>query len=172
MRKIIFFTAIVFFMLISCRKDYEIITGQTARTSGAINSGGTPFNNIFRISLGGDRLYSPCTREVITISHGNIIIDVHGVYNENSSIIIVEANVEGVTAKGKNGALYTLSGSFNEQTSEFSNGVFTTRLQHFDRWRLPGSSNNTIIKDTYFIRVDAAGNVTLVREPVSEIHCG
>ena len=172
MRKTFYFAAIVCFILSSCSKDDETLTGQTVRAqSGTISSSGTTFHNMFRFSLVGESLDNPCIGEVITITSGNIIIDVHGVYNGNNSTVIVNSNVEGATATGKRGMAYKLSGSYNEQTSEFSNGVFTTRLQHFDRWTGPGSSKIAIVKGTYFIKVDAAGNVNLSREPVSEVYC-
>lgn len=174
MRKTFCFAAILFCILSSCSKDDTKLTeDQTVGTqsdTSAISSGGTPFKNIFRVNLQGESLYNSCTNEVITIAAGNIIIDVHGVYNENNSTIFIQANTEGVTATGKSGR-YTLSGSYNEQTSEFYNGIFTTRLQHFDRWVEPGSNNNAIVKATYYIKVDAAGNMTFIREPVAEVYC-
>jgi len=175
MRQTFCFAAIVFFMLSSCSKDdAKLSDNQTVGTlsdTGAITNGGIPFSNIFSVSLPGESLYNSCTGEVITIVAGNIIIDVHGVYNENNSIIFVQTRVEGVTATGRSGMLYTLTGSYNEQTGEYNNAVFTTRLQHFDRLIEPGSHNNAIVKSTYFIRIDAAGKVTLIKEPVSEVYC-
>lgn len=172
MRKTFYFAAIILFILSSCSKDDETLTNQPVRTqAGPISSGGISFNNILRLSLIGESLDNSCMREAITITAGNLIIDVHGLYNENNSTIFVNTNMESVTAKGRSGMQYALSGSFNEQTSEFSNGVFTTRLQHFDRWIGSGSSNIAIVKSTYFIKVDAAGNVRLFREPVSEVYC-
>lgn len=123
------------------------------------------------MNLTVENFNNPCTGEVITISSGNLFINVHGVYHENKSTVIVQASVDGITAKGRCGMSYTLSGSYNEQTSEFSNGVFTTRLQHFDRRAAPGSSGFATVKSTYFIKADASGNMSLYKEPVSEVYC-
>jgi hypothetical protein len=109
--------------------------------------------------------------EVMTVTSGGLLIDVHGVYNADKSTITVHASVQGVTLIGESGRKYTASGSFNEQTSEFSNGVFTTKLVHFDRYITVGSKNNLIDKDTYYIKVDADGNVTIIRDENHEFYC-
>jgi len=57
------------------------------------------------------------------------------------------------------------------QESNFSNGVFTTKLASTIRWITVGGSNNFIVTETFYIKVDAAGNTTVIRDPVSGFHC-
>ncbi len=177
MKKIIFFTAIAFLALSSCRKEATTTaTDQTLVQSqlqaNASSSGGAvPFSDVFTISLVGESLYNPCANELITVISGNLLIDVHGVYNGNKSTITVHANVQGAKLVGESGRKYITSGSFNEQTSDFSNGIFTTKLVHFDRYITVGIDKNLIDKDTYYIKVDAEGNVTILRDETHEFYC-
>ena len=170
MKKIFFFTSIAFLMLnSSCKKEVTPLSQD--RTATERISAAVPFSDVFKVSLVGETFFNPCMNEVMTITSGELLIDVHGVYNANKSTIIVHANVQGATFIGESGRKYTTSGSFNEQTSEFSNGVFTTKLVHFDRYITPGSKNNLIDKDTYYIKVDADGNVTIIRDESHETYC-
>jgi len=57
------------------------------------------------------------------------------------------------------------------QESNFSNGVFTTKLASTIRWITVGGSNNFIVTETFYIKVDAAENTTVIRDPVSGFHC-
>jgi hypothetical protein len=151
-------------------KDQALAKSQL-QTNASSSGGVFPFSDIFTISLVGESLYNPCANELITVISGNLLIDVHGVYNGNKSTITVHANVQGAKLVGESGREYTGSGSFNEQTSDFSNGVFTTKLVHFDRYITVGSDKNLIDKDTYYIKVDADGNVTIVRDETHEFYC-
>ena len=177
MKKILFFTAIAFLSLSSCEKEGATVTKDQSlaksqsQTNASSSGGAFTFSDVFTVSLVGETLYNPCMNEVMTITSGGLLIDVHGVYNANKSTIIVHANVQGATFIGESGRKYTTSGSFNEQTSEFSNGVFTTKLVHFDRYITVGSDNNLIDKDTYYIKVDADGNVTIIRDESHETYC-
>ena len=172
MKKIFFFTAITVLMLSSsCKKEVTPLSQVRTATERISTSGAVPFSDVFKVSLVGETFYNPCMNEVITITSGELLIDVHGVYNANKSTITVHANVQGATLIGESGRKYTGSGSFNEQTSEFSNGVFTTKLVHFDRYITVGSKNNLIDKDTYYIKVDSDGNVTIIRDENHEFYC-
>ena len=172
MKKIFFFTVTTALMLSSSRKKEVTPLSQVrTATERLSSSGAVPFSDVFTVSLVGESFYNPCMNEVIIVTSGEWLIDVHGVYNANKSTITVHANVQGVTFIGESGKKYTASGSFNEQTSEFSNGVFTTKLVHFDRYIIEGSKNNLIDKDTYYIKVDADGNVTIIRDESHELYC-
>ena len=172
MKKIFLFLTITVLMLSSsCKKEITPLSKDRTATERISSSGAVPFSDVFTVSLVGETFYNPCLNEVMTITSGGLLIDVHGVYNANKSTIIVHANVQEVTFIGESGRKYTTSGSFNEQTSEFSNGVFTTKLVHFDRYITAGSKNNLIDKDTYYIKVDADGNVTIIRDESHETYC-
>ena len=172
MKKISYFTAIAFVMLTSsCKKEVTPLSQDRAATERISSNGAVSFSDVFKVSLVGEIFDNPCMDEVMTITSGELLIDVHGVFNANNSTITVHANVQGVTLIGASGRRYTGSGSFNEQTSEFSNGVFTTKLVHFDRYITAGSKNNLIDKDTYYIKVDADGNVTFIRDENHEFYC-
>ena len=172
MKKFFFFTAIAFVMLTSsCKKEVTPLSQDRTATERISSSGAVPFSDVFTVSSVDETMSNPCMNEVMTITSGELLIDVHGVYNANKSTIIVHANVQEVTFIGESGRKYTTSGSFNEQTSEFSNGVFTTKLVHFDRFITAGSKNNLIVKDTYYIKVDANGNVTIIRGESHEFYC-
>ena len=173
MKKIFFFTSIAFLILSSsCKKEVTPLSqDRTATERVSSSSAAVPFSDVFKVSLVGDTLYNPCMNEVITVTSGGLLIDVHGVYDANKSTITVHANVQGITFIGESGRKYTASGSFNEQTSEFSNGIFTTKLVHFDRYIIEGSKNNLIDKDTYYIKVDADGNVSIIRDEIHETYC-
>ena len=186
MKKIFFFTAITFVTLSSCQKEAATLpqdqpvaesqlqtnaSSSQLETNASSSGGAVPFSDVFTFSLVGNGRYNPCTNELITVISGNLLLNVHGVYNGNNSTITVHANVYGIMQVGESGREYHSSGSFNRQESNFSNGVFTTKLEHFDRWITAGSDNNLIVKDTYYVKVDAEGNVTVIRDPVSETYC-
>jgi len=186
MKKIFFLTAITFLTLSSCRKEATTLakdqtsvqsqlqtnaSGSQTQINASSSGGAVPFSNVFTVSLVGNGRYNPCTNELINVISGNLLIDVHGVYNGNNSTITVHANVQGVRQVGESGREYVSSGSFNRQESNFSNGVFTTKLEHFDRWITAGSDNNLIVKDTYYIKVDVDGNVTIIRDETHEFYC-
>ncbi len=178
MKKIFLFTAIAFLILSSCKKESTTLSEDQAlaksqsQTNASSSGGAVPFSDVFTVSYVGVSLYNPCTNEVVTFISGNLLINVHGVYNANQSTITVHGNFQdGAKMVGESGREYTVSGSYNHQESYFSNGVFTTKLEHFDRGITEGSKNNFIIKDTYYIKVDADGNVTVIRDESHETYC-
>jgi hypothetical protein len=177
MKKIICFTAIAFLTLSSCRKEGAtlangpILAQSQSQASTSRSTGAVPFSDVFIVSLVGESGYNPCTNEVMTVTSGKIMIDVHGIYNGNKSTITIHANGQEQKAVGESGRQYVLTGSYNEQTNDFSNGEFTTKLMHFDRWTTPGNEYDAIIKDIYYIKVDAEGNVTIVRDETHEVSC-
>lgn len=172
MKKIFFFTAIAFLMLSSsCKKEVAPLSQDRTATERISSSGAVPFSDVFKISVVGESGYNPCTNEVMTVISGNVLIDVHGLYNNNKSTITIHANGQNQKAVGESGRQYVLTGSYNEQTNDFSDGVFTTKLMHYDRWTSVGSEYDAIIKDIYYIRVDAEGNVTIVRDETHEFYC-
>jgi hypothetical protein len=177
MKMIICFTAIAFLSLSSCRKEAATLTkDQTlaksqSQTNASSSGGAVAFSDVFTVSNVGESLYNPCTNEIVTFISGTLLIDVHGIYNGNKSTITVHANFQDAKMVGESGREYAVSGSFNEQTSDFSNGIFTTKLVHFDRGITAGSENNIMIKDTYYIKVDADGNVTVIRDESHETYC-
>ncbi len=186
MKKIFLFTAITFLALSSCKKEGTTLAKDQAsdqsllktnasnsqsQTTASNRGGSVPFSDVFTVSNVGESLYNPCTNEVVTFISGTLLIDVHGLYNGNKSTITVHANFQDAKMVGESGREYTVSGSFNRQESYFSNGVFTTKLEHFDRGITAGSDNNLIIKDTYYIKVDADGNVTLIKDESHELYC-
>ncbi len=190
MKKIIFFTALLFITLSSCRKENTssveqqslakeattIAQDQTlaqtqSQTNGSSSKGAVTYSNVFREDVTGNSIFNPCTNELMTIQSGYLLLNFHGVLNGENSTIIVHANVQGVKAVGESGREYYISGSYNRQESYFSNGVFTTKLEHFDRFVTSGRDNNLIVKDTYYIKVDADGNVTVIRDETHEVYC-
>ena len=176
MKKILFFTAIAFLSLSSCEKEGATVTkdqtlAKSQSQTNASSSSAVPFSNVFTISVVGESGYNPCTNEVMTVISGNIMIDVHGLYNNNKSTITIHVNAQKQKAVGESGRQYVLTGSYNEQTNDFSDGVFTTKLMHFDRWTSAGGEYDAIIKDIYYIKVDADGNVTIIRDESHETYC-
>jgi hypothetical protein len=176
MKKIFFLTTITFLALSSCKKEGvtlakdQALAQSQSQTNASSSGGAFTFNDRHKfIAEGGG--YNPCTNELITISSGYLLLDIHGVYNGNKSTITIHANGQEQKFVGESGREYAVSGSYNQQESYFSNGVFTTKLEHFDRWMTPGSDNNAIVKDTYYIKVDAEGNVTIIRDEVHEFYC-
>ena len=175
MRNTFCIAAIAFIILSSCSKDDktlgEVRIFPTNQPDTSANSSGSTFSfsNAFTVPLAG-QFNNPCMNDVFMVKAGALLIDVHGVYNAHGSKITIYTNVKGSAAVGSGGQQYILSGASNEHTSEFYNGVFITRLQHLSRWA-PGNRNNIIIKDIYYIKVDAERKVTLTKEPVSDVYC-
>jgi hypothetical protein len=177
MKKIFVFTATIFLTLSSCRKegatlakDQTLVQSQLQTNAGGSQAAET-YSDVFTISIVGESAYNPCTNKVMTAVSGKIIINVHGVLNENNSTMIVHVNAQDQKAIDEDGRTYITNGTFNEQESTFSNGILTTKLRHFDRWITAGSDNNAIIKDIIYIKVDASGNVTVIREENHETYC-
>jgi len=185
MKKIFLFTTIAFLMLSSCKKEATtLLQDQTVsdsefqanasssqtETNASTSEGAFTFHDDFVLNWEGTQLYNPCTNELMTLS-GDTYVTVHGIYNGAKSTMTVHANGQQIKAVGESGRLYTISGSTNHQESSFSDGVFTTKEVHFDRFITTGSENTLIWKDNFYIKVDANGNVTIIRDEIHETYC-
>ncbi len=162
MKKIFFFTAIVFLTLSSCKKegttlskDQSLAQKQSANESSA--EGAVTFSSVEVVHHNGDQLYNPCTNELMTI-YGDVQFRTHGVTNDNNSIVTVNANVMGVKAIGENGREYTISGAARLQWSDYSNDVFTYKFRFYNRFISEGGNNNLIDEGIFYLVVDAEGN--------------
>jgi len=186
MKKIIFLTAIAFLTLNSCRKEETTLakdqtsvqsqlktnaSSSQTQTNVSSSGGAVTYSDVFKEDRTGISFFNPCTNELITVQSGYLLFDFHGVINGINSTFIVHTNVQGVKTVGESGRQYTVSGSWNGQTSYFSNGVFTTKLEIFYRWITAGSDNTLIRKETFYIKVDADGNVTVLKDETHEIYC-
>ena len=176
MKKIFFFTAITLLMLSSCRKEGATLVkdqtlAQSQTQTNASSGQAFPFNYIYKIDYDGQQGYNSCTNELATV-YGNDQLIIHGIYNGTKSTITVNSHTQGtITAVGESGRQYTIEGALLYQESNFSNGVFTTKLVRNLRWITEGRGNNLTISETFYIKVDADGNVTVIRDPVSERYC-
>ena len=178
MKKIFFFTAISFLTLSSCRKEAatlpkdQTLAQSQSQTNASRSEGAFTFKDLFRVNLDGEQFYNPCTNEQMTATTWNLLIDFHGIYNGNKSTIIFHVNLQGFKGVGESGREYTGSAAItNSQESYFSNGVFTTKLVHHVRATTPSGGNSFILTDTFYIKVDAEGNITYIRDPVLETRC-
>ena len=178
MKKIFFFTAIAFLTLSSCRKESTTLAkdqtlAQSQSQTNASSSGGAfPFHDVFKENLAGQQYYNSCTNEQMTATTWNLLFNFHGIYNGNKSTFTGHANTQGFKGVGEeSGREYIGAATFNSQESYFSNGIFTTKLVSLVHAMTAGSDNNLIITETYYIKVDADGNITVVKDPVSEIRC-
>jgi hypothetical protein len=178
MKKIFFFTAITFLTLSSCRKEGATLAKDQAmaksqsQTNASSSGDAFAFHDREIIDLAGEQFYNSCTDELMTASVWNLLIDFHGVYNGNKSTITFHVNLQRFKGVGeKSGLEYVGSGSFNEQESYFSDGVFTTKLVNHQRATTAGGDNNLTTVVTFYIKVDADGNVTIQRDPVEETYC-
>ena len=172
MKKSFFFTAIAFLMLSSsCKKEVTPLSkDRTATERISSSEGAFTFHDVFILNWEGTQLYNTCTNELMTLS-GDTYVSVHGIYNGTKSTITIHANGQQIKAVGESGRQYTISGSTNHQESSFSDGVFTTKEVHFDRFITTGSENTLIWKDNFYIKVDADGNVTIIRDEIHETYC-
>jgi len=105
--------------------------------------------------------------------YGNIRVVVEFIDNSpNKATFTLHVNGIGLRAIGESGREYTVSGTDNYQVQWFSNGVTTTKEVNIIRFITAGSSEpNFIINYTIYIKVDADGNVTLIRDEVFETSC-
>jgi hypothetical protein len=180
MKKIILYTAIVCLSLTSCKKEFVTSTEdqtlrqnqmQTVAGNASNIEGAVPFKETFIVNWDGQRFYNPCTNEIATV-YGSEKVLVHGVYNGAKSIVTVNVHfLQGFRAVGESGRQYVIEESFLYQENNFSNGVLTTKLVANMRWLTKGGGNNWINNLTSYIKVDAEGNVTFIREPVNETYC-
>jgi len=175
MKKIFFFSTIALLTLSSCRKESTtLLKDQTSAKSesqtNVISSGAFPFNDHEIVYYDGQQFYNSCTNELITVS-GNAQFIFDGIYNGTKSTITVNWHIRGIKATGESGREYTINGGSTYQESSFSNGVFTTKFVRSVRWVTAGSANNFIQKVTVYFKIDAEGNITYLRDPVSENYC-
>ena len=188
MKKIFFFTAIAYLMLSSCKKEATTLSqdqtvavgqlqtnasGSQSQTNASSSGGAFTYNDHFKENLDGEQFYNSCTNQLMTATTWNRLIDFHGVYNGNNSTITFHVNVQGFKAVDESGREYTLSGTFNgqEQESYFSDGVFTTKIIHHVQITTASGGNNSLLTDTFYVKVYPDGTVTYIRDPVYEIRC-
>ncbi len=177
MKKIFFFTVIAI-LTSSCKKEAttsseDKTAAQAQLQTNASSSGGAiTFNDVYKFNLAGESYYNECTKEQMISSNWGVLLDIHGVYNGNMSTITAHANARGFKAVGeKSGMVYVGAGSSLEKQSTFSDGVFTTKLVHHEHAATAGGGYDVILTQTFYIKVDADGTITYIKEPVSEIHC-
>jgi len=176
MKKIFFFTAIAFFSLGSCRKEGttlakdQTLAKSQSQTNASSSGGAFTFHGSFTEPREGLEFFNTCTNEKMYI-YGDVVVKYHGIYNGTKSSITFHANLPGNIGVGESGRQYTISGSATYHESQFSDGLFTTKLQRMDRAITAGSKNNLIIRESFYIEIDAAGNVTVIRDPVNESYC-
>jgi hypothetical protein len=177
MKTFFFFTAIAFLTLSSCKKEAassseDKTAAQSQLQTKAISSGGAqPFYGSFDVHYDGQQFYNPCTNELATV-YGFEKVIFNGINNGTKSTITFHVNMPGtIRAVGESGTEYVINDHLLQQESYFSNGVFTTKHVSTLRWVASGGGNNFTIKETYYIKVDADGNVTVIRDPVNETYC-
>lgn len=176
MKKIFLFTAITFLMLNSCKKEATTLpqdetAAQSPLQKNESSSGGAfTFNDIKIIHYDNEPFYNLCTKEIVYLS-GEFQFIVHGVYNGSKSTITVHANTKGMNGVSESERKYSVAATLNSQESNFSNGVFTAKMVQTVIYTTAGSNNNSIATYTFYIKTDADGNITYLREPVFETHC-
>jgi len=183
MKKIFFFTAITFLTLSSCQKEAATLSqdqpvaesqlqtnASSSQTETNASSSAGTYHNVFKFNLDGLQVYNSCTNELMTI-YGDRQVVIQFMYNDIKATFTFHLNGTGVTAIGESGREYTVSGSYNSQETWFSNGVYTAKEVLNQRFITAGSESNFIISSTLYFKVDAEGNVTVIREPVSETYC-
>ncbi len=189
MKKIIFFTAIAFLTLSSCRKENtssveqqllakegttlakdQTLAKSQSQTNASSSRGAVTFNDVEVVHHNGTQFYNPCTNELMTI-YGDVQFRTHGVTNDNNSITTLNANGMGVKAIGESGRIYTISGAARLQWSDYANGVFTFKFRFYNRYVTAGGANNLIEKGIFYLKVDADGNTTYIIDPVFETYC-
>jgi hypothetical protein len=185
MKKIFLYAAIICLTLGSCKKeglipekDQTSVEGQLQMESGnsqlqtSTSSSGeaVPFNDVQIVNFDGQQFHNVCTNETMT-STGDAQLRIHGVYNGNLSTMIIHINFLGIKGIGETGRQYFISGSTNRKTFTFSNGVLATKVVAIVRWTTAGSDNDFIQEATFYIKVDATGAVTVLKETVMESYC-
>jgi hypothetical protein len=152
-------------------KDQSLEQNQS-QTNASRSGGAFTFSDVFTIDLAGEQFYNSCTNEQMTASIWNVLVSFHGIYNGNKSTIVIHSGTQRFKGVGEESGLeYIGAASRNYQESYFSDGVFTTKLVYVIHAMTAGGGNNLIITETYYINVDASGNVTYQRDPVYEVRC-
>ena len=177
MKRIFFFIAIAFLTLSSCKKEASTsskdntVALSQSQTSESSSGSAVPFHGSYDVIRDGQLFCNSCTNEQATV-YGSEQVVFHGLSNGPKSTITFNVNIPGtIKAVGESGRQYTINEHLVYQESNFSNGVFTTKLVSTIRWITVGGSNNFIVTETFYIKVDAAENTTVIRDPVSGFHC-
>ena len=173
MKKIFFFTAITILMLSSsCKKEVTPLSqDRTATERVSSSSAAVPFHVNFEESVEGFQIYNSCTNELMTL-HGSIHDVFHGLYDGPDSKITFHYNFqESVSAVGESGTEYIVTGTLNAQEGEFSVGEFTFKFINKYRFITKGGGNNFFYELTHYLKVDAEGNWTIIREEVEKTYC-
>ena len=186
MKKIIFFTAIAFLTLSSCRKDVTTLAEEQAlvqsqpqanasssqlQTNASSSEGAEAFHGSFEVHYDGLQVYNSCTNEQMTV-YGFEKVTFHGINNGTKSTITFHVNMPGtIRGVGESGRKYVINNHTLYQESHFSNGASTTKFVNSLHTVTAGGGNNFIIKQSSYIKVDADKNVTVIRDPVFESYC-
>lgn len=172
MKKIFFFTAITVLMLSSsCKKEVTPLSKDRTATERISSSGAVPFHGSYDVIRDGQQFYNSCTNELVTV-YGNEQVIFHGLSNGSKSTITFNVNIPGtIRGADESGREYIINEHLLYQESHFADGVFSTKLVATLRWITEGGSNNFIHEETFYVKVDADGNVTVIREPISEDYC-
>ena len=177
MKKIIFFTTIGVLILISCKKDItpssedQTLAQIQSITKANISQGALPFRDTFIVNWDGQQVINPCTNELTTV-YGSELVTIHGVNDSVRSKFTVNVHfLQGFRAIGESGRQYVIQEALLFQESHFADGVVTIKLVANLRWLTKGGGNNFINSETSYIKIDAYGNVTVIREPIKESYC-
>ena len=185
MKEIFFFTAITFLTISSCKKESATLAkdqtsvqsqlqtnarGSQTQTNASSSGGAFTFNDREIMNFDGQQFYNSCTNELITV-FGDAQLIFHGIYNGTKSTITVNWHITGIKAVGESGREYIIDGAQTYQQSYFSNGVFTTKFVRNVRWVTAGSDNDFIQEVTEYLKIDAEGNITYLRDPVNVAYC-
>jgi hypothetical protein len=173
MKKIFVLTAMAFVLVSSCRKDdASIAAGQANQVSQVASNSqsAVPFSDVFVAHHDGTQLFNPCTNEVMTI-YGDVQFRFHGVTNKNNSMTITNSSALGLNAIGESGRKYSITGAGIFQESNYSDGAFTSKVSYTNHFITADGENNFIYGETFYLKVDADGNVSYLRDPVFSVSC-
>jgi len=172
MKNIFFVTAIACLTLVSCRKEGAASTKEETLAQGLSQTNATSSRPaiVELINIDGEQFYNSCTNENMTL-YGNIRVVVQFIDNDSKATFTLHFNGMGVKAIGESGTEYMASGGEIYQASWYSNGVMTTKDIWQNRYVTAGSASNFFINFTTYVSVDTNGNVTVIRDPVSETFC-
>ena len=172
MKKTFFLMAIACLTLSSYSKEGATFTrDQTlAQSLSQTNTSSSRPATVELINIDGEQFYNSCTNENMTL-YGNIRVVVQFIDNDSKSTFTFHFNGTGVKAIGESGREYMASGGEIYQESWYSNGVITTKDIWQNRYVTAGSESNFFINFTTYVSVDSNGNVTVIRDPVSETFC-
>jgi hypothetical protein len=173
MKKYYVLTAMAFIMVSSCRKDVALITAGPSNQASPVASNSQsaiPFSDVFVAHHNGTQLFNPCTNEVMTI-YGDVQFRVHGVTNKNNSMTITNSSALGLKAIGESGRKYSITGAGIFQESNYSDGAYTSKVSYTNHFITADGENNFIYGETFYLKVDADGNVSYQRDAVFSVTC-